>query len=214
MEMQSTTQARRGRAARLLLLLGIALAAPFSASAALPAPSDTIRSFYDALLAVMRKGPALAPQERYRTLQPVIARTFDLPSMTRAAVGPAWGDISGTAQQAITEAFGRYVTATYAERFSEYSGQKFEVTGELARSAGVFVDSRIVRANGEPVEIRYLMRQSGADWRISDVYLNGTISELATRRSEFSSIVNQKGIDALISTLNRKADGLISGPAR
>jgi phospholipid transport system substrate-binding protein len=64
------------------------------------------------------------------------------------------------------------------------------------------------------VAIRYLMRQDGADWRINDVYLDGKISELATRRSEFSSVLRQQGIDGLISTLNRKADALISGPAR
>jgi phospholipid transport system substrate-binding protein len=134
--------------------------------------------------------------------------------MTRLAVGPAWGSISGTQQKEAIEAFGRFVTATYAERFSEYSGQKFEVVGEQARSADVLVDSRIVKASGEPVAIRYLMRRNGADWQINDVYLDGKISELATRRSEFSSVIRQQGIDGLISTLNRKADALISGPAQ
>ena len=215
MGMHSTTRAGRGEAGSLVSLVAAALVLlSGGASAAASPASDTIRSFYDALLAVMRQGPALGPQGRYRTLQPVIGRTFDLPSMTRLAVGPAWGSISGTQQKEATDAFGRFVTATYAERFSEYSGQKFEVVGEQARSADVFVDSRIVKASGEPVAIRYLMRQNGADWQINDVYLDGKISELATRRSEFSSVLRQQGIDGLISTLNRKADGLISGPAR
>jgi phospholipid transport system substrate-binding protein len=200
----STTRAGRGEAGSLVSLVAAALVLlSGGASAAASPASDTIRSFYDALLAVMRQGPALGPQGRYRTLQPVIGRTFDLPFMTRVAVGPAWGSISGTQQKEATDAFGRFVTATYAER-----------VGEQARSADVFVDSRIVKASGEPVAIRYLMRQNGADWQINDVYLDGKISELATRRSEFSSVLRQQGIDGLISTLNRKADALISGPAR
>ena len=38
----------------------------------------------------------------------------------------------------------------------------------------------------QPLEfslLEYLMRNAGGDWRIVDVYLSGTISELATRRS-------------------------------
>ena len=215
MGMHSTTRAGRGQAGSFIALVAAALVLLSGGPSAAASPaSDTIRSFYDALLAVMRQGPALGPQGRYRTLQPVIGRTFDLPFMTRLAVGPAWGGISGTQQKEATEAFGRFVTATYAERFSEYSGQKFEVVGEQAQSADILVDSRIVKASGQPVVIRYLMRQSGTDWRINDVYLEGKISELATRRSEFSSVLRQQGIDGLISTLNRKADALISGAAQ
>jgi phospholipid transport system substrate-binding protein len=58
------------------------------------------------------------------------------------------------------------------------------------------------------VHINYLLRSDGAGWRIADVYLNGTISELATRRSEFGSILRAQGIDGLIVALNAKADTL------
>ena len=45
-------------------------------------------------------------------------------------------------------------------------------------------------------------------WQIADVYLNGTISELATRRSEFAAILRTRGINGLIAMLNTKADAL------
>ncbi len=73
-------------------------------------------------------------------------------------------------------------------------------------------DSRIVKADGTPVIIRYLMHESGGTWLVADIYLDGTVSELATRRSEFSSILQQGGIATLIATLNRKADALGAGP--
>ena len=68
----------------------------------------------------------------------------------------------------------------------------------------MIVQTRIVKSNGEPVHINYLMR----DNKIADVYLNGTISELATRRSEFASILRTRGINGLIAMLNTKADAL------
>jgi phospholipid transport system substrate-binding protein len=74
------------------------------------------------------------------------------------------------------------------------------------------VKSQIVKANGEPVQVDYLMRRSGDSWLISDIYVDGAISEVATRRSEFAGILKAEGIDGLISALNRKAD-LLTGTA-
>jgi hypothetical protein len=51
-----------------------------------------------------------------------------------------------------------------------------------------------------------MMRRNGESWLISDIYLDGAISEVATRRSEFATILKNDGIDGLIAALNRKAD--------
>ena len=83
-----------------------------------------------------------------------------------------------------------------------------QVTGEQSSPAGTVITSQIVKSDGEPVHINYLMHQNGSGWRIADVYLNGTISELATRRSEFSSILQNQGINGLIAALNSKATSL------
>ena len=80
------------------------------------------------------------------------------------------------------------------------------MTGEQPSPGGTLITTEIVKSNGEPVRLNYLMRQNGGLWRIADVYLNGTISELATRRSEFGSILRAQGIDGLIAMLNTKAD--------
>src|SRR5262249_35245012 len=48
----------------------------------------------------------------------------------------------------------------------------------------------------------------GDTWLISDIYLDGAISEVATRRSEFGAILKHEGFDGLIAALNRKANTL------
>jgi phospholipid transport system substrate-binding protein len=55
-----------------------------------------------------------------------------------------------------------------------------------------------------------LMRQNRGAWQISDVYLDGTISQVAVQRSEFSSILRREGVDGLVMALNRKVDLLRS----
>ncbi len=209
-----------GRPSRRMALSGLAAlvaAAIFSApagAAGTPGGADIVRSFYDVLLATMRDGPSLAKQGRYAKLEPVVLRSFDIPYMTRMAVGPAWSDLPEAKQEQVTQAFGRYITATWADRFDSYSGEKLDVTGERPYASATLVETRIVKPDGEPVAINYLMRPSAGTWRIADVYLTGTISELATRRSEFAAVLRSQGIDGLIAVLNRKSGNMVPAAAR
>jgi phospholipid transport system substrate-binding protein len=175
---------------------------------------DTVQGLYDALLGTMKNGRILGQSGRFTQLEPVIRRSFDIASMTRLSVGPFWAGLTEGQRQQVSESFGRYISAIYADRFDSYAGQKLEVTGEQPAPSGVMVKSQIVKASGEPVRVDYMMRRSGDNWLISDIYLDGAISEVATRRSEFAAILKNDGIDGLIAALNRKADILTGTTAR
>ena len=175
---------------------------------------DTVQGLYDALLNTMKNGRTLGQSGRFAQLAPVIRRTFDIASMTRLSVGSSWPSLTEAQRQQAIESFGRYISAIYADRFDSYDGQKLQVTGEEPAFGGVKVRSQIIKASGEPVNVDYLMRRSGDAWLISDIYLDGAISEVATRRSEFAAILRSEGIDGLIAALNRKADILTATTAR
>jgi phospholipid transport system substrate-binding protein len=128
--------------------------------------------------------------------------------------GPSWTSLTEAQRQQVTESFARYISAIYADRFDSYGGEKFQVTGERPAAAGVMVRSQIVKANGEQVSVDYMMRRNGDSWLISDIYLDGAISEVATRRSEFAAVLKSQGIDGLIAALNRKADLLTATTAK
>jgi len=215
-----STPRRRVRASKfapktLSLAVVLALAAWSSVgSATAGSAATTVQGLYDNLLVTMRNGSALGESGRYAELAPVIRRSFDLPIMARLSVGPAWVSLTPAQQQQVTESYGRYVSAIYADRFDSYHGQKLEVTGEEQSAGGIMVRSRIIKSDGEPVEVDYVMRPEGGGWLISDIYLDGTISEIATRRSEFAAIVRNQGVDGLVAALNRKADMLTGTTAR
>jgi len=175
---------------------------------------DTVQGLYDALLSTMKNARILGQSGRFTQLEPVIRRSFDIASMSRLSVGPSWASLTEAQRQQMTESYGRYISAIYADRFDNYAGQKLEVTGEQSTPSGVIVKSQIIKANGEPVKVDYRMRQNGDSWLISDIYLDSAISEVATRRSEFSAILKKDGIDGLIAALNRKADILTATTAR
>ena len=174
---------------------------------------DTVQGLYDTLLNTMRNGRILGQSGRFAKLEPAIRRSFDIPAMARLSVGPFWAGLNEAQRQQMTESFGRYISAVYADRFDSYAGQKLEVTGEQPAPSGVLVKSQIIKASGEPVKVDYMMRRSGDNWLISDIYLDGAISEVATRRSEFAAILKTGGIDGLIAALNRKTSLLTAATA-
>ncbi len=201
------------KAATLAAVLGLAMVS-YPAHAAPASGGDTVQSLYDALLSTMKNGRTLGQSGRFTQLEPVIRRTFDIPSMARLSVGSSWATLTEAQRQQVTESFGRYISAIYADRFDSYAGQQLQVTGEHPAAAGVMVRSQIVKANGELVKVDYMMRRDGNSWLISDIYLDGAISELATRHSEFAAILKSQGIDGLIAALNRKADILTATTAK
>ena len=186
----------------------------YSAQSAPASSGETVQGLYDALLNTMKNGRTLGQSGRFARLAPVIRSTFDIASMVRLSVGPSWAGLTEAQRLQVSESFGRYISAIYADRFDSYDGQKLEVTGEQPAPAGVMVKSQIIKASGEPVKVDYMMRRNGDSWLIADIYLDSAISEVATRRSEFAAILKNDGIDGLIAALNRKADILTGTTAK
>ncbi len=77
--------------------------------------------------------------------------------------------------------------ANYASNFDSFGGEKFIVDPAVqTRGTDKVVQSKLVTGD-QTIPFNYRMRQTGGSWKILDVYLNGTISQLATRRSDFAS---------------------------
>jgi phospholipid transport system substrate-binding protein len=182
------------------------------AAAAEGEPTAVIQHFYDDLLAVMKEAKRLSFDERYNRLAPAVTRTFELALMGRLSVGPDWPQLRPDQQQRLTNAFSRYTISVYANRFDDFNGERFEVDPNPTPNAnGVIVQTRLVKSTGEKVLLNYLLRQGGDGWRAIDVYLSGTISELATRRSEFTAVLHSGGADTLVKTLEQRIAALRTG---
>jgi phospholipid transport system substrate-binding protein len=169
----------------------------------------TIQAFDNALLDVMKNAEKLGYKGRYDKLEPVVEKSYDLPLMARISVGPQWASLSPEDQARIIEAFKKLSVGTYASRFDGYGGEEFQITGESPLSAGdEKVDTKLTRPHDDPVELDYRLRKTGDDWKIIDVFLSGTISQLANYRSEFSGTLRDKGADGLVQLIDAKVAAL------
>ena len=167
-----------------------------------------IQTYYQQLMPTIQQAGRLSVRERDRSFTPVIGAVFDLATMTRLAVGPAWKSFSAEQQAAARDAFARFIVADYASQIKDYSGESFVVDPQTipeTRGGGEIVKTRLLQPGGRAVSINYLVRGE----RVIDIYLNGTISDLATRRDEFASIIASGGADALIKRLQDRTESLL-----
>ncbi|MBM4384966.1 MAG: ABC transporter substrate-binding protein [Deltaproteobacteria bacterium] len=194
-----------------LLLLATSPLASLAQPAAAAKPSldaarAPIESFYAALDASMKAGDSLAFDARKKQLEPVVVKTFDLPLMAAKVLGRHWKSLAPADQKRWAAAFAGLTVKTYAEQFDENSGLVFEIGAVQAAPGGTaLVRTKLKRANDDPVAIDYRMRPAANGWRIMDIFLNGTVSELALRRSEYSSVLERDGFEKLVVTLQNRS---------
>ena len=157
--------------------------------------------------ATMKKGKELKIDGRYKLLAPAVDKAFDLPAMTRLAVGPSWNMISEGDQKSITEAFRGMTIANYAKNFATFDGESF-ITEPAAkpRNEDQIVESKLVGADKMTTPFNYRMHVAGNEWKVLDVYLNGYVSQLALRRSDFSATIASSGAAGLVKKINDLVD--------
>ena len=208
----------RGKTGKIVALCLGLMGGIFGPGAALPqslqtGPQDSVRSFYDVLLTTMKNAQTLGQSGRYAALAPVVNSLFDVPSMARLAVGPAWDTLTPTQQQQITRRsvamFLRLMpTASTAIRASS---SRSSATCPMAAGS-----SSRPRSSGPPapVTINYMMRPESG--RLADL-------RCLSRRHDQPACdpalgvpldPGAPGVGGLISTLAHKADLLSSNVPR
>lgn len=193
---------------RLVFLPAAALLFAAPAVAQAPDPARTpVQALDDGLIAIMKGGKKLGLFGRTAQIAPVIDRVFDLPLMTRLAVGPAWTQATPADRAALLAAFRRLTITEYARNFDGWNGHAFAIDDKVeARGGDRLVRTTLTAPREAPANIAYRLRQNGSEWRVIDVFYNNAISQLTTRRADFESSLRGGGARALIAHINALAD--------
>lgn len=195
---------------RLVLVIAVALGwGRASAASEITAPVEQLHA---GLISIMKAGKTASFRQRYETIAPVIGRTFDLEAILRQVVGPHWPSLPADQQAALADAFRRHTIASYVANFDTYSGQRFD-TAPLVRAVGNnrVVETRIASPGGNVHALDYVMRQEGGGWKVIDVLAEGSISRVASQRSEMRSLLADGGGAQLLVSLRQKTAELSGG---
>ena len=194
---------------RYFALVAVMLAA-VSASPARAAdePAAFIQSLGDQAIQILQN-KQLGQKDREAQFSKLFTEGFDVAEIGKFVLGRYWNVATPAQQQDYIKLFGTYVVAVYANRFSQYSGEKFTVASSQATPDGASVPSQIIRPNGgPPINIVWKIAKEGAGYKIRDVVAEN-LSMTITQRAEFASVVERggggsAGIDALNNILKQK----------
>jgi phospholipid transport system substrate-binding protein len=167
---------------------------------------QVVEKFQAELIAVMKNGKQLGFAGRYDKLYDSVSNSHDLTKIARIVVGKEWEKLSEAQQQKLVDIFIRLSVASYAHNFKDYSGESFVFDSEEETTrGGVVVHSHLIIPDDKPVKFDYMLKEKGNSWRIINIIANG-VSDLALKRSEYTSILQREGFDALIAKINEKID--------
>lgn len=198
----------------LFLVVCLLLASPLAARAGdVQDARKPVEQLYVVLVECMQNADALGLEGRRAKIAPAVAAGYDVPFMAEKILGRHWAALSEADRARWIDTFGSLTVATYAERMTGYTGQVFEVLSvEPSQRETAVVYTQVVTPKEPPIAINYRMRRDGEGWRIVDVYLNGTVSELALRRSEYAAVLQRDGFEKLVASIDEKIKaGKIAG---
>ena len=193
----------------LVALVVMPMLATWSARAGGDPNLQVVEKFHAALLDTLKQGKALGIQGRFKKLEPEVDAAFDLKAMTQFTVGPKWAGMSEADRASVVAAFRRMTIASYASNFKEFKDQQFTLDQKVdVRGVDRIVKSQIIPKGEKPVNLRYRLREAGGTVRVIDVIYE-SVSQLATRRSDFAATVNEGGAPALVKKLDEISDRLM-----
>lgn len=147
-------------------------------------------------------------RDKFRTL---FRESFAIEGIGRFVLGRYSRSATDAQMSEYLKLFEQEIVETWADRFSDYSGQKFEVDGAAPAASGhnaesvAIVNSTFYTAPTAPVKIDWRVASRGDLFKITDVMVEG-LSLARTMRDEYGSVIAKNGgdVNALIEELRRR----------
>ncbi len=203
---------RRRRATALVAVVMLLLFAPGLARvAANEGAGGFLIELTDRALAQLTE-PGLAEAEQERRFRRLLNEAFDLPEIGRFVLGRYWRRADAAQRSDFLGAFEDMMLHRFLPLFSKISGEKFDFGPSRPYKNNpdfVSVESKLLRAKGEPIHVNWRVRKRDEGYKIVDIVAEG-VSIAVTLRSEYVSVLKRNGgdIDALTLVLREKAKGL------
>jgi phospholipid transport system substrate-binding protein len=156
------------------------------------------------VLAVLRD-PALDNPQKFNRLVALLDGPIDLEIIARLILGRHWRSASEAQQAEYLELFRAFALDNLASRLHVYDGQDFEIVGAQAvNERDAVVATRVTGGGRPPLKVDWRVRErDDGDLVAIDVIVEG-VSLIVTQRSEFSAVIERRGMDGLLAELRQR----------
>lgn len=162
--------------------------------------------------------PEIDERERTDRLHALLSDVLAVETIGRFVLGRSWITATKNERAAFLDIFTKVMTAQFMPLLTTYSGERVQigrVGSDPDRPALFTVASRLIRPQGEPVNVTWRVRYDGQEYRIVDIVIEG-VSMALTLRSEYRSFIRQHSgrVGALIVALRERiaADESVVSP--
>jgi phospholipid transport system substrate-binding protein len=167
-------------------------------------PTALIQGSVDQLLGRLEndaKGVSGSDERLYALVNDIVVPHLDMPRIARMVLGKYARQVDADGLAVFTEEFQTLLVRTYATSLKAYTGEKIDVLPAKRSANGTAsVQMNVQRAGGAPIAISFLTHNKSGPWQVYDIRIEG-ISLVTNYRSEFTTILGNRGFEALMTQL-------------
>jgi len=171
-------------------------------------PTAQVRASTDRILALL-SDPGLKSDdhkaERRQLIRRELDQRIDWATVARSSLGHHWAKLRPAEQAEFIDLFSRLLEQTYVSNFEAYYRDldKIEYLGEKVLDEYASVKVRITTKDALVHPVEYRLEQSGNDWRVYDVLIEG-VSLVKNYRDQFDEILAKSSFDKLATDIRAK----------
>jgi phospholipid transport system substrate-binding protein len=142
----------------------------------------------------------------------VLLPNFDTEYAARLVLGQTWRTATPDQRKRFVDAFYHSLLRNYGGALIDFTADRFIILpykGEPGDTMAT-VRTQVKRATGDKVPVDFSLRKTDTGWKAWDVVIEG-ISYVKSFRTDFAAEIQQKGLDEVISRLEK--DGSVRGTA-
>src|SRR6202041_2408482 len=135
----------------------------------------------------------------------VLLPYFDTDYAARLVLGQTWRTATPEQRKRFVDAFYHSLLRNYGAALVDFTGDRFIVLpykGD-ANDTTATVRTEVKRSTGDKVPVNFSLRKTPEGWKAWDVVIEG-ISYVKSFRTDFASEIQQKGLDDVISRLEKE----------
>jgi len=144
----------------------------------------------------------------------VLLPNFDTEYSARLVLGQSWRTATPEQRKRFVDAFYHSLLRNYGAALIDFTGDRFVVLpykGEASDTTAT-VRTEVKKSAGDKVPVNFSLRKTPEGWKAWDVVIEG-ISYVKSFRTDFASEIQQKGLDDVITRLEKEGHVGAAGAA-
>jgi len=191
--------------------VAVAVAAEAPAAAQAMGPEQIVENSAKRMLTELdanRSMYANDPAKLDALVADVLLPNFDSAYAARLVLGPAWRTATPDQRKRFVDAFYHSLLHNYGAALVNFTADRFKVFPYRGdpNDTQATVRTEVKKDSGEQVPVNFTLHKTPGGWKAWDVVIEG-ISYVKSFRTDFAAEIQQKGLDEVITRLEKEQAG-------